>query len=201
MKSVCHLSNQWFRIQIYTWPSGKNYDGTYERGLKHGYGRMAWPDGRMYCGSWKNGKRDGRGIQTKADGSMDHCGLWRKDKACIKGEASASNSICSDSVGSGLSLHSAHVHSQFGGQNTSEEDIVIMEADFVAVADDSLHAAVRAAKGSRDLIAHTTLLASSPPKVQTIPATPTKMDDMSSIGSDHEVTPNFLRTFAERISL
>lgn len=128
---------------------------------------------------------------------MDHCGLWKKDRPCVKGEASELNSFCS--VGSEPSL--AHVRSQFGGQNTSEEDIVFMEAQFVAVADESLNAAARTVKETQDLIAHTMSLALSPPKVQTIPATPTKMDDMSSIGSDQDITPNFLRTTSERISL
>jgi MORN repeat len=156
----------------------------------------------MYCGSWKNGKRHGRGIQTKADGSMDHCGLWKRDRPCVKGEASGSNSHCSDSAGSELSrAHSAHVRCQFGGQNTSEEDIVFMEAQFVAVADESMNAAARTLKETQDLIIHTKSLTLSPPKVQTIPATPTKMDEMSSIGSDHDMTPTILRTLSERISL
>ncbi|CAB9508705.1 whole genome shotgun sequence [Seminavis robusta] len=201
---------------IYTWPSSKKYDGSYEKGVKSGYGRMTWPDGRMYCGSWKNGKREGRGIQTKADGSMDHCGLWKNDRPQIKSEGgSPSNSICANSFTSAagvLSLsNSVNLRPQFGEQNTSEEDIVIMEAQTVAVADESLRSpssgAVR--RGSavirepQDLPAHSRSLARSPPDVKTIPATPSKMDDVSSIGSGNDASPpaKFIVTPCERISL
>ena len=113
-----------------------------------------------------------------------------------------SNSMCADSISSDLSLaHSAHLRSQFGGQNTSEEDIVCMEAQLVAVADESFHPATRTSKENHDLIAQTRSLALSPPKVQTIPATPSKLDDMSSIGSDEDITPKCLGAPSERISL
>jgi hypothetical protein len=65
---------------LYTWPSGKKYDGEYKGGMKDGYGRMQWPDGQMYCGAWKQNRRHGRGIQSDLDGSISHCGLWEDDK-------------------------------------------------------------------------------------------------------------------------
>lgn len=200
------------RAQIYSWPSGKKYDGAYHKGLKEGYGRMTWPDGRMYCGSWKKGRREGRGIQTNADGSMDHCGLWKKDKPYIKGQASSpSASVCSNSFASGASLtNSARIRYQGGGVNTSDEDIVFMEAQSVAVADEScntgrLSSAKAVAPETRevvDLPTHSDSMAISP-EGKAIPATPSKLDDVSSIGdSDQDVTPSkFLETPLERISL
>jgi MORN repeat len=198
---------------------------------------MTWPDGSMYCGkqgptpwwiklrlcylfpklivsvslgSFKKGLRDGRGIQTNANGSMYHCGLWKKDKPCIKGEQeSASNSIESDSLVSAISLSdSAKLRFQRGGQNTSEEDIVIMESQSVVAADESMNsrrshckAALAISKEPQDLPTHSNSLALSP-EVRTIPATPSKMDEVSSFGScDQDVTPNFLVNEMERISL
>ena len=166
---------------------------------------MTWPDGRMYCGSWSKGRREGRGIQTNADGSMDHCGLWKRDKPYIKGQTpSPSTSICTHSLASVRRY-------QGGGQNTSEEDIVYMEAQSVAVADESYHtgrssakAAAAAAKEPVDLPLHSKSLAPSL-ELKTIPATPTKMDDVSSIGGscdqDQEFSNQFLLSPTERLEL
>lgn len=201
---------------IYTWPSGKKYDGAYIEGLKEGYGRMTWPDGKMYCGSWKKGCRDGRGIQTNPDGSMDHCGLWRKDRPHNKEErGSPATSVSTNSIAGDLSVcGSARLPYQISGQNTSEEDIVIMESQSVANADESMNTGTSPSK--KEVVP-----AASPPEkefqpllrlpesnvlapeLQTIPATPSKMDDdVSSIGTcDPDATPNFLLTPMERISL
>ena len=198
-------------IQVYTFPSGKKYDGSYENGLKEGYGRMTWPDGRMYCGSWSKGRREGRGIQTKADGSMEHCGIWKRDKPYIKGVTpSPSPSLCANSIVSGRK------HRRGGGcQNTSEEDVVFMESQSVAVADESFNnarlrsssktgdAAVVTTKESVDLPLHSKSLAPSL-ELKTIQATPTKMDDVSSIGThdqDQDLSRHFLLTPTERLEL
>ena len=171
---------------------------------------MTWPDGSMYCGSFKKGLKEGRGIQTNADGSMSHCGLWRKDKPYIEGErVSATSSFdSSDSLLSGISLSdSARFRNQYGCLNTSEEDIVIMESQSVAVAEETMHVTRSPSNGAsltnkepQDMPNHSKALTLSP-EVQAIPATPSKMDDVSSIGSDHDVTPNFLLAPVERISL
>jgi hypothetical protein len=195
---------------------------------------MTWPDGRMYCGAWKRGKRHGRGIQTAADGSMIHCGLWKSDKPCLKGECAQSpnNSVASGNNNlSSLSLTTTArlARYQDKGQNTSEEDIVFLESQQVAVADESLsHSRSSAAKAiaasttttapskeQQELPTKDKSLALSPvlqdpntsvafsPAVKAIPATPTKADDVSSIGSfDRDDTPtSFLLGPMERISL
>lgn len=167
---------------------------------------MTWPDGRMYCGSWSKGKREGRGIQTNADGSMEHCGVWKRDKPYIKGVTpSPSASICTNSVAS-------RKRRQGGCHNTSEEDIVFMESQSVAVADESFNArrssskkgtGAAAAKESVDLPLHSKSLAPSL-ELKTIPATPTKMDDVSSIGTcdpDQDISRHFLLTPTERLEL
>lgn len=148
--------------------------------MKHGYGRLTWPDGRQYVGHFSKGKRDGRGIQTRADGSIEHCGTWKRDKPYIKGETlSPSLSICSNSLASVRR-----------GQNTSDEDVVFMEAHSVAVADESFlsrQSARAAAKTAKDPVDSPTHFKSLAPSMELemkmIPATPSKMDDMSSIGS------------------
>jgi len=44
---------------VYTWPSGKKYEGQYESALKHGQGVLTWPDGKTYTGHFKQDNRHG----------------------------------------------------------------------------------------------------------------------------------------------
>jgi hypothetical protein len=211
-------------IQVYTWPGGKKFDGTYKNGLKDGYGRTTWPDGRMYCGAFRKGKREGRGIQTDADGNMVHCGQWKSDAPFIKGGTPSPSMSAEDLPGGILSIRDSSRQQRYheSAQNTSEEDIVFMESQAVAVADDShtttrssaLKAAISSANKELSAFpAHsksTTVqsgkgsgsLAST---VKTIPATPSKLlDDVSSMGGSFDLDhkePSFLLGSFERISL
>ena len=161
----------------------------------------------MYCGSFKAGLKEGRGIQTNADGSMKHCGLWKKDKPFFEGErTSISTSFgSSDSIVSRISL-SDSARLKFGCPNTSEEDIVIMESQSVAVAEETLHTSRSPSNGAsatvretHDQPNHSKTLTLSPEL--NIPATPSKMDDVSSIGSENDISHNLLLAPMERISL
>ena len=54
-------------LGIYTWPSGMEYHGHYEYGLKHGHGVFTWSNGKKYDGEWYYGKQSGRGFLTTPD--------------------------------------------------------------------------------------------------------------------------------------
>ena len=41
---------------IMTWPDGKQYTGSFEKGLRHGQGKLVYKDGREYDGGWVQGK-------------------------------------------------------------------------------------------------------------------------------------------------
>ena len=100
----------------------------------------------------------------------------------------------------------------------SEEDIVCMESESVAVVDESFNNARRSSssktgdaaaavatttKESVDLPLHSKSLAPSL-ELKTIAATPTKMDDVSSIGThdqDQDLSRHFLLTPTERLEL
>lgn len=184
---------------------------------------MAWPDGRMYCGSFCKGKREGRGIQTNADGSMVHCGLWKNDAPYIKGETPSPSTSMSSSQSKGSFVQGASAK-QDSAQNTSDEDIVFMESQPVAVADDShvtarSSSALKAAAESANkelfgFAAHSkSAVAPTQSKysdslvstVKTIPATPSKMlDDVSSMGGSFDLDqkePTCLLGSFERISV
>lgn len=189
--------------------------------MKDGYGRITWPDGRMYCGAFTKGKREGRGIQTNAEGTTVHCGLWKNDSPYIKGETPSPDTSMDFAV-SYLSDRDQDHQGFYESSvlNKSEEDIVFMESQAVAVADDYPAArssvvktpGMHAKKETLDFPAHSKAsmvsrnncdsLAST---VKTIPATPSKLvDDVSSMGGSFELDqkePSVLLGPLERISL
>ena len=48
---------------------GLRYQGSMERGLPHGEGKLTWPNGDYYLGNFKYGKRNGFGSRVNVDGS------------------------------------------------------------------------------------------------------------------------------------
>ena len=42
------------------------YEGEYEAGLSHGYGKMAYADGHIYEGEWQRDQRHGKGKFTSS---------------------------------------------------------------------------------------------------------------------------------------
>ena len=54
----------------YRWPSGRTYDGDWEKGEPHGNGIMEFTSGERFSGTWERGKRHGQGELTLANG--DH---------------------------------------------------------------------------------------------------------------------------------
>jgi hypothetical protein len=63
-----------------SWPNGKSYQGHFVRGKRHGYGRLNYKDQSIYVGTWKNGQRHGSGMYITNQGSVGHCGQWKRDK-------------------------------------------------------------------------------------------------------------------------
>lgn len=47
---------------------GIRYEGTWKKGIQHGFGTLTYPSGAMYIGTWKNGKRHGQGIMLSTNG-------------------------------------------------------------------------------------------------------------------------------------
>lgn len=65
-------------------PEGKAlYEGDFDRGEFHGYGRLVAPISRVassvYSGNWYRGVRDGRGTYWNGDGKL-YIGQWKNDK-------------------------------------------------------------------------------------------------------------------------
>jgi len=84
-----------------TLPNGDNYEGSYEHGLRHGFGtykfsstgtgaryigeyhrgkrngkgKMYYPDGSIYDGQWADNQRNGQGNYTYANGDV-YEGIW-----------------------------------------------------------------------------------------------------------------------------
>ena len=67
---------------IFTWNSGRIYEGEYFNDLKHGKGKFTWPDGRIYDGEWSEGKQHGIGYLTfqnkKSENFITKKGKWEK---------------------------------------------------------------------------------------------------------------------------
>ncbi|CAM6099753.1 unnamed protein product [Calypogeia fissa] len=55
------------------------YEGAWEYGSKHGFGRMIYTDGQEYRGHFKGGERHGHGTMSYADGSIFD-GEWEKGR-------------------------------------------------------------------------------------------------------------------------
>lgn len=88
-----------------TWNDGRSFDGSFDKGLFHGHGRMewktsqgimfydgdyvkdekqgrgkfVWPDGRAYDGEWHGGQRHGRAAYTNVQG-VTKTGRFSRDK-------------------------------------------------------------------------------------------------------------------------
>ncbi len=43
------------------------YEGSFERGLKHGFGKITYPSGNYYEGEWAFDKKQGQGTMYWAD--------------------------------------------------------------------------------------------------------------------------------------
>ena len=55
--------------------NGDQYVGTYENGVRSGYGALTYVDGHVYVGMWKNDERNGRGaMKYGSDGK--YVGAW-----------------------------------------------------------------------------------------------------------------------------
>lgn len=152
----------------------------------------------MYCGGWRAGQRSGRGIQTNADGSNMHCGIWKNDEPFDNTERSLTrcniSSSASHSPISNSSEGGRHYQHQSVDLNTSAEDIVFLESELVAVADDSLMGTGRKTSSRRinpiaaakhdvhDLPTHSKSMAMSP-RLETIPASPPSAAEIPSSSS------------------
>ena len=48
---------------------GNTYEGLWQYGRKHGYGKETWPDDARFEGNYQNDKKHGKGVLFLADGS------------------------------------------------------------------------------------------------------------------------------------
>ena len=61
------------------------YEGTFKKGMPHGYGKYTWANGDHYIGEFKEGKRHGRGIltvngQKEVETAKVRKGYWKEDE-------------------------------------------------------------------------------------------------------------------------
>ena len=61
---------------IYKYSNGDVFEGNYENGVKHGYGKMTWSNGDVYEGNWQNDDLHGYGKYTWASGKV-YKGNWK----------------------------------------------------------------------------------------------------------------------------
>ncbi len=57
---------------LFTWKSGKTYEGDWVDNRMNGKGIMKWPDGRVYNGEFVNDLRSGKGYIITLNGKK----LW-----------------------------------------------------------------------------------------------------------------------------
>lgn len=66
-------------------PDGSTYEGQFNLGQRHGFGRQVWVDGSVYEGFWERDKCNGKGRLINAEGHV-YVGDWKDDKAEGKGK-------------------------------------------------------------------------------------------------------------------
>ena len=67
----------------YSWPDGKEYEGSYKDGVKEGQGEMRWPDGKAYIGGWVGGKQSGHGTLYSPEKEVLFEGEWKLGKPVL----------------------------------------------------------------------------------------------------------------------
>ena len=82
----------------YSWSTGEQYEGTWNRDVPSGSGKMVWPGLGIYEGEYINGKRDGTGTFTwtydgePEDGQpVTYQGQWRDDEIGPNGTLTFAN--------------------------------------------------------------------------------------------------------------
>ena len=65
---------------VQTWPDGKEYEGHYYKGKKHGQGKMTWASGISYDGNWVDGMQEGEGVVSNPEQNRSRRGNWKKGK-------------------------------------------------------------------------------------------------------------------------
>ena len=68
---------------VYTWPTGRVYDGDFKNDLRHGVGVLKFPDGQKYEGQFQNNKYHGEGVYTNLQGVAKRY-IWRDGKKVRK---------------------------------------------------------------------------------------------------------------------
>lgn len=68
----------------YKFQDGATYEGQFNLGVRHGFGRQVWVDGSIYEGYWENDKCNGKGRLINSEGHV-YFGDWTDDKAEGKG--------------------------------------------------------------------------------------------------------------------
>ena len=63
---------------------GKEYNGDFYNGLKHGFGRLSWSNDKYYEGYWVNNRQHGEGI-FYLNGKILKC-IFRFGKMIMKND-------------------------------------------------------------------------------------------------------------------
>ncbi len=69
---------------IYFFPNGDRYEGKWKKGKQHGQGTYFFPNGDKYEGKWEDGQKHGQGIYSFSDGDS-FVGQWKDGNAHGKG--------------------------------------------------------------------------------------------------------------------
>ena len=68
----------------YFFPNGDKYEGKWEDGQKHGQGIYSFSDGDSFVGQWKDGNAHGKGMYTYPSGEK-FVGEWKEGKKQLQG--------------------------------------------------------------------------------------------------------------------
>lgn len=79
----------------YKFQDGSTYEGQFNLGLRHGFGRQIWKDGSIYEGYWEDDKCKGKGRLINQEGHI-YFGDWKDDKAEGKGIFKHIDGTCYD---------------------------------------------------------------------------------------------------------
>ena len=79
------------RCEYLAYPGGL-YEGEWQRGVRHGQGRMVGRDGRTYDGEWRDGVKDGAGTYTWANGDV-YAGVFARGKPVDPAGMSAARTV------------------------------------------------------------------------------------------------------------
>lgn len=123
------------------WPSGRRYEGRFDRDLRSGdFGIMSWPGGRWYAGGWLGGAEHGEGLECEGEASQCYFVVYRdgqlQRKESLAGPhlspnmmSLASSPGCLAAASSGGRRRGGQVASQRGQQQSQRGGIAVSDGE------------------------------------------------------------------------